>query len=128
MMQCIRIFLWKAFNISNFKLFLRTNPINKQKIFYFWLTLASGCSLFSSVLKSLHGRAQILPINMKKMLSVPEFIDSVFAKTCPKRSFSMTENERFWLVFAKTGSINSGTEVVVKIQLIRDKQESYFLQ
>ncbi len=29
--------------------------------------------------------------------------------TSRKRSFSMTENEHFGLVFAKTGSINSGT-------------------
>ncbi len=41
---------------------------------------------------------------------VPEFIDPAFAKTSPKRSFCVTENERFRLVFAKTGSINSGTE------------------
>ena len=34
--------------------------------------------------------------------SVPEFIDQVFAKTSPKRSFSMTEYERFRLVFTKT--------------------------
>jgi hypothetical protein len=40
---------------------------------------------------------------------VPEIIDPVFAKTSPKRSFCMTENERFGLVFVKTGSINSGT-------------------
>ncbi len=40
---------------------------------------------------------------------MPEFIDLVFAKISPKRSFSMSENERFGLVFAKTGSINSGT-------------------
>jgi hypothetical protein len=40
---------------------------------------------------------------------VPEFIDPVFTKTSPKRSFSMTERERFGLVFAKTGSIISGT-------------------
>jgi hypothetical protein len=39
---------------------------------------------------------------------VPEIIDPVFAKTSPKRSFCMTENERFELVFVKTGSINSG--------------------
>ncbi len=32
---------------------------------------------------------------------VPEFIDPVFAKTGPKRSFSMIENELFMLVFAK---------------------------
>ncbi len=36
---------------------------------------------------------------------VPEFIDPVFAKTNPNRSFSMTENERFGLAFAKTGSL-----------------------
>jgi hypothetical protein len=41
---------------------------------------------------------------------VPEIIDPVFAKTSPKRSFCMTENERFGLVFVKTGSINSGTD------------------
>ena len=48
--------------------------------------------------------------------TVPEFIDPVFAKTSPKRSSSITENERFGLVFAKTGSINSGT-----VQSIRSK-------
>jgi hypothetical protein len=41
--------------------------------------------------------------------TVPEFIDTVFAKTSPKRSFSVIENERFRLVSEKTGSINSGT-------------------
>jgi hypothetical protein len=35
--------------------------------------------------------------------SVPEIIDPVFAKTSPKRSFSMTEYERFGLVFTKFG-------------------------
>ncbi len=40
---------------------------------------------------------------------LPEFIDPVFAKTSPKRAFSMTKNERFGLVFTKTGSINSDT-------------------
>jgi hypothetical protein len=34
----------------------------------------------------------------------------VFAKTSTKRSFSMIEKERFGLVFAKTGSLNSGQE------------------
>jgi hypothetical protein len=34
--------------------------------------------------------------------TVPEIIDPVFAKTSPKRSFSMTEHERFGLVFTKT--------------------------
>ncbi len=40
---------------------------------------------------------------------VPEFIDPVSAKTSLKRSFSVKENERLGHVFAKTGSINSGT-------------------
>jgi hypothetical protein len=40
---------------------------------------------------------------------VPEFIDPVFTKTSPKRLFSVIQNERFGLVFAKTGSIISGT-------------------
>ncbi len=39
---------------------------------------------------------------------VPEFIDPVFTKTSPKRSFSVIQNERFGLVFAKTGSIILG--------------------
>jgi hypothetical protein len=34
--------------------------------------------------------------------TVPEIIDPVFAKTSPKRTFSMTEYERFGLVFTKT--------------------------
>ncbi len=44
---------------------------------------------------------------------VPEFIDPVFAKTSPKRSFSVIEYERFRLVSANTGSINSGTVLYV---------------
>jgi hypothetical protein len=42
---------------------------------------------------------------------VPEFIGPVFEKKSPKRSFLIIENERFVLVFAKTGSINSGTDL-----------------
>jgi hypothetical protein len=42
---------------------------------------------------------------------MPEFMDPDFAKTRAKRSFSVMENECFGLVFAKTGSINSGTSV-----------------
>ncbi len=41
--------------------------------------------------------------------TVSEIIDPVFTKTSPKRSFCMTENERFGLVFTKSGSINLGT-------------------
>jgi hypothetical protein len=49
---------------------------------------------------------------------VPEIIDPVFTKTSPKRSFCITENERFGLVFTKTGSVNSGTEVVASLLLM----------
>jgi hypothetical protein len=60
--------------------------------------------------KSYDGEKAWSSINHPK-LSVPEFIDLILAKTSPKRSFSMTENERFGLVFAKTGSIISGRSV-----------------
>jgi hypothetical protein len=43
---------------------------------------------------------------------VPEIIDPVFAKTSQNARFLLSENERFGLVFVKTGSINSGTELV----------------
>jgi hypothetical protein len=51
-----------------------------------------------------------LPGSMTSALdgSVLEFINLVFAETSPQRAFSVTENEHFGLVFAKTGSINSG--------------------
>jgi hypothetical protein len=41
--------------------------------------------------------------------AVPEIIDPVFAKTNQNARFLLSENERFGLVFVKTGSINSGT-------------------
>ncbi len=46
---------------------------------------------------------------------MPEFIDPVFTKTSQKRSFLVIQNERFGLVFAKTGSIISGTVVFEEI-------------
>jgi hypothetical protein len=58
-------------------------------------------------------------VKMSKLIKLnilPEFIDPVFAKTSPKRSFLVIENERYRLVFAKTGSINSG--VVLSISII----------
>jgi hypothetical protein len=52
-------------------------------------------------------------------ISVPEFIDPVFAKTNPTRSFSMIENEHLGLVFAKTGSINSATVQYISEIIVR---------
>ncbi len=40
---------------------------------------------------------------------MPEIIDPVFAKTSQNARFLLSENERFGLVFVKTGSINSDT-------------------
>ncbi len=37
--------------------------------------------------------------------------DPVFVKTSQNARFLLSENERFGLVFVKTGSINSGTDV-----------------
>ncbi len=41
---------------------------------------------------------------------MPEIIDPVFAKTSQYARFLLSVNERFGLVFVKTGSINSGTD------------------
>ncbi len=43
---------------------------------------------------------------------MPEIIDPVFAKTSQNARFLLSENERFGLVFVKTGSINSGTVLI----------------
>jgi hypothetical protein len=45
--------------------------------------------------------------------TVPEIIDPGFAKTSQNARFLLSENERFGLVFVKTGSINSGTGLFV---------------
>jgi hypothetical protein len=52
------------------------------------------------------------------MSEVPEIKDPDFTKTSPKRSLCMTENERFGLVFTKTGSINSGKGVYLGNSLV----------
>ncbi len=46
---------------------------------------------------------------------MPEIIDPVFAKTSPKRSFSMTEYEHFGLVFTKTRVYKFGHKFVEKL-------------
>ncbi len=44
-----------------------------------------------------------------RTIPVPEIIGPVFTKTSQNARFLLSENERFGLVFVKTGSINSGT-------------------
>jgi hypothetical protein len=51
---------------------------------------------------------KVFGINDRQSRLVPEFIDPVFTKTSPKRSFSLNRKRAFWLVFAKTRSIISG--------------------
>ncbi len=51
------------------------------------------------------------PWPMGTTTPVPEIIDPVFTKTSQNARFLLSENERFGLVFVKTGSINSGTVV-----------------
>ncbi len=44
---------------------------------------------------------------------MPEIIDPVFAKTSQYARGLLSEKERFGLVFVKTGSINSDTELLL---------------
>jgi hypothetical protein len=48
---------------------------------------------------------------------VPEFIDPVITKTSPKTLVFSQTNERFGLVFAKTGFIISGTAMEARNQV-----------
>ncbi len=56
-------------------------------------------------------------------MPVPEFIDPVFTKTSPKRSFSLNRKRAFWLVFAKTGSIISGTDAENEDEIEEEHEE-----
>ncbi len=51
------------------------------------------------------GPPRLIP-DALRVATVPEIIDTVFAKTSQKRSFSMTEYGRFGLVFTKTRVYN----------------------
>ncbi len=53
---------------------------------------------------------------------MPEIIGPVFTKTSQNARFLLSENERFGLVFVKTGFINSGTDLFsdqLRIQFLR---------
>ncbi len=54
---------------------------------------------------------------------VPGIIDPVFAKTSQNARFLLSENERFGLVFVKTGSINSGTGLLAAEAGLRKKNQ-----
>jgi hypothetical protein len=82
-------------------------------LFYFLfhrLVLSQVHFTYGNFAWGLHGRRDV-------KWSVPEIIDPVFAKTSPKRSFSMTEYERFGLVFTKTRVFNSGTGGLLVLEL-----------
>jgi hypothetical protein len=79
--------------------------------YFTWLSPFVSASIIISK-KQMHYIKKIIIIILHPFTSSsPKFIGPEFAKTSPKRSFyfSMTEKERFGPVFAKTGSINSGT-------------------
>jgi hypothetical protein len=59
--------------------------------------------------QQVNSRRKRMPLNP----SVAEIIDPVFAKTSQNARFLLSENERFGLVFVKTGPINSGTAVLL---------------
>jgi hypothetical protein len=69
------------------------------------------CYSLGLYVRTLYTRVNLINVGFKKhsTRSVPEFIDQIFARTSSKRSFSVIENDCFGLVFAKTGSLNSGT-------------------
>ncbi len=54
---------------------------------------------------------------------MPEIIDPVFAKTSQNARFLLSENERFGLVFVKTGSINSGTGLEILLHLLEGSHD-----
>jgi hypothetical protein len=66
------------------------------------MSTASSFSIFFS--SNIGRKGQLGP--------VPEIIDPVFTKTSQNARFLLSENERFGLVFVKTGSINSGTGIL----------------
>ncbi len=58
---------------------------------------------------------------------MPEIIDPVFAKTSQNARFLLSENERFGLVFVKTGSINSGTVLASFSRILKTYIEKLIL-
>ncbi len=84
---------------------LATNLTSNWEIFY-CLNIYSNWLIFQG---KLIGVPQKNGGILVCLFSVPKFIDPVFGLTSPIRSFCMTENESFGLVFPKNASINSGT-------------------
>ncbi len=87
-----------------------------NSIFNLWLNDFLSSLIFCYPHYQMAGRrdpeAKLLDrLRGEKTIPVPEFIDPVFTKTSPKRSFSLNRKRAFWLVFAKTGSIISGTGI-----------------
>ncbi len=81
-------------------------------IFCIWLGW-DFCPCMLAGLKSQENRI-LQTESLNQSYTVPEIIDPVFTKTSQNARFLLCENERFGLVFVKTGSINSGTGFVLK--------------
>jgi hypothetical protein len=89
---------YKAF-ISCQSLYPEKKPVCEWRLLKYWSTVGP-----ENIRRFLEDQAP-LPSAICLSFSVlplPEIIDPVFVKTRPKRSFSMTEYERFWLVLTNT--------------------------
>ncbi len=96
-----------ALTISIFALF-GESPIHRVNVCNLWPYLS-----YWPATARLHRLTESIP--------VPEFIDPVFTKTSPKRSFSLNRKQAFWLVSAKTGSIISGTGLLKVLQILSQR-------
>ncbi len=72
-----------------------------EKTYFFLRVYHKNQNLFSEVILS------------SFIYTSARIYEPVFAKTSPKRSFSVIENKRFGLVFAITGSINLETDLIL---------------
>jgi hypothetical protein len=79
------------------------------------------CNTYDAICKKM---LIYLPI-LSENVPCPNLWTRVFVKTSPKRSYSVIENERFGLVFAKTVSIISGTYLLMRTGL-KNSETFYF--
>jgi hypothetical protein len=92
--------VWKYdFTVSKYDLMVTTNR-NPDLVFF---------EIYAARDKYMRIVAENLIVSKpNNFCPLPEIIDPVFAKTSQNARFLLSENERFGLVFVKTGSINSG--------------------